>query len=73
MHALDNFISPIPGFEGDILIPAIPVSTQPPGGEADSDPSTGASADAPRTWAGKRKGTASPTPQKKAKKDVGKS
>jgi hypothetical protein len=72
MQALDNFISPIPGFEGDIPIPAIPVSAKPPGGEADSDPSTGASADAPQTWAGKRKATANLTPQKRTKKDVGK-
>jgi hypothetical protein len=25
MQALDSFISPIPGFDGDILIPAVPV------------------------------------------------
>jgi hypothetical protein len=73
MQTLDNFISPIPNFEGDILIPAIPVLAQPPGGEADNDPSTGASAGVPRTRAGKRKATAHPTPQKKAKKVAGKS
>jgi hypothetical protein len=66
MQALDSFISPIPDFEGDIPIPAILVSAQPPGGEADSDPSTGASVSTPRTRAGKRKATANPSPQKKA-------
>jgi hypothetical protein len=25
MQALDNFISPIPGLEGDIPIPAVPI------------------------------------------------
>jgi hypothetical protein len=60
------------GFEGDISISAIPVSAEPPGGEADSDPSTGASAGASRAWAGKRKATAGLTPQKKTKKAAGK-
>jgi hypothetical protein len=32
MQDLDNFISPIPSFEGDISIPAIPVLAHPPGG-----------------------------------------
>jgi hypothetical protein len=72
MQALDSFISPIPDVEGDIPIPAIPVSAQPLGSEADSDHSTGASAGAPRTRAGNRKATANPTPQKKAKKVAGK-
>jgi hypothetical protein len=72
MQALDSFISPIPSFEGDIPILAIPVSAQPPGGKADSDPSTGASVGVPRTRASKRKATANPTPQKKTKKYVGK-
>jgi hypothetical protein len=49
MQALDNFISPIPGFEGDIPILTITVLAQPPGGEVDSDPSTGASAGTLRT------------------------
>jgi hypothetical protein len=72
MQALDSFISPIPSFEGDIPIPAIPVSAQPPGDEADSDPSTGASAGIPRTQARKRKATANPSPTKKTKKAPGK-
>jgi hypothetical protein len=55
------------------MIAAIPISTQPPGGEADNDPSMGACASAPRTRAGKQKATTNLTPQKKAKKVVGKS
>jgi hypothetical protein len=66
MQALDSFISPIPNFEGDIPILAIPVSAQSPSGEADSNPSTEASVGTPLAWAGKRKATASLTPQKKA-------
>jgi hypothetical protein len=54
MQALDNFISPSLGFEGDILIPTILVSAQSPGGEADSDPSTRASGCMPRTRASKQ-------------------
>jgi hypothetical protein len=72
MRDLDNFISPIPGFDSDILIPAIPVSARPPGGESIEDPSTGSSADAPKTQASKRKAPANLTPQKKAKKTIGK-
>jgi hypothetical protein len=45
MQALDNFISPIPGFKGDIPIPAIPVSAQSPSDELASDPSVKASAE----------------------------
>jgi hypothetical protein len=71
MQALDSFISPIPGFEGDIPTLAIPVLAQPPGGEADSDPSTGASTGMPRTREGKRKVTANLTPSKKTKKAAG--
>jgi hypothetical protein len=73
MQALDSFISPIPGFDGDILIPIIPVSARPPGGEAIDDPAVGANVGASKTQAGKRKATANPTPQKKAKKATGKS
>jgi hypothetical protein len=49
MQALDNFISPIPGFDGDILIPAIPVLGQSPGDESTSDPSARVSASALKT------------------------
>jgi hypothetical protein len=68
MHALDNFIFPIPGFEEDIPIPAIPVSARSPSDRLASDPSARASAGASKTHAGKQKATANPTPQKKAKK-----
>jgi hypothetical protein len=49
MQDLDNFISPVPGFDGKIPILAIPVSAQPPGDEPASDPSAGASANASKT------------------------
>jgi hypothetical protein len=39
MQVFDNFISAIPGFEGDVPIPAIPVSTRSPSSESASDPS----------------------------------
>jgi hypothetical protein len=68
MQTLDSFISPIPGFEGDIPILTIPVSACPPGSEAIDDLAVGANAGASKTRAGKRKATANPTPQKKAKK-----
>jgi hypothetical protein len=60
MQALDNFISPVPGFDGDILILAIPVLARPLGDEPTSGPSAGANA--LKTWVGKRKATANPTP-----------
>jgi hypothetical protein len=73
MQALDNFISPIPGFEGDISIPTIPVSARPPDDESISDPSVRAGASALKAWAGKWKATANSIPSKKAKKATGKS
>jgi hypothetical protein len=73
MLALDSFISPIPGFEGDIPIPAIPVSTRYPSSESASDLSVGAGAGASKTQTGKRKSAATLTPQKKSKKVTGKS
>jgi hypothetical protein len=73
MKALDSFISPIPDLDGDIPILVIPVLTRPPSDEPVSGPSTGASASASKTQAIKRKATANPTPQKKAKKATGRS
>jgi hypothetical protein len=73
MRALDSFISPIPGFDSDVLTLAIPVLTQLPHDESTSDPSAGTSASASRTQAGKWKVTADTTPQKKAKKVMGRS
>jgi hypothetical protein len=73
MQALDNFISHIPGFEGDILIPAILVSTRSPSGESVNKPSAGASAEALRTQTGKRKAATNPTAKKKTKKATEKS
>jgi hypothetical protein len=73
MQYLDSFISPIPGFDGDIPILAIPVSARPPGGDAIDDPSSQSIASVSKTQASKRKATANPTPQKKAKKATEKS
>jgi hypothetical protein len=73
MQALDSFISPIPDFDGDILIPAVPVLARSPSDEPTSDSSTGASVSASNTWASKWKAAANPTPQKKAKKATGRS
>jgi hypothetical protein len=58
---------------GDILILAIPISTQSPGDKSTSDPSVRTSASASKTQVGKRKATANPTPQKKARKTMGRS
>jgi hypothetical protein len=70
---MDHFISPIPGFEGDIPFPTILVSTRSPSSELANDPSVGAGAGASKTQAGKCKATANPAPQKKAKKAASKS
>jgi hypothetical protein len=67
MQNLGSLISPNPDFEGDIPILAIPVSARSPNDEAIDDPSTGSSDGASKTRANKRKATANPPPQKKAK------
>jgi hypothetical protein len=71
MQALDNYISPIPNFDGDIPISAILILTRPPGDEPSSEPFARASASASKTQADKRKATTNLTPQKKAKKAMG--
>jgi hypothetical protein len=63
----------MPGFDGDISIPAISILARPPGDKPVSDPSTGASAIASKTWVRKQKATTNPTSQKKAKKTLGRS
>jgi hypothetical protein len=68
MQALDNFISPIPDFDDDIPISAIPISSRPPSDESMSDPSVRASASTFKTRAGKQKAIINPIPQKKARK-----
>jgi hypothetical protein len=73
MQALDSFISPVPGFDDDIPIPAVLISARPPGDEPASDPSGGASASASKTRVGKQKATANPTPHKTAKEAMGRS
>jgi hypothetical protein len=73
MQALDSFTTPVPGFNGDVPILAIPILTRPPGDESINDPSIGVNTSASRTRIGKRKATANPTPQKKAKKATGRS
>jgi hypothetical protein len=68
MQDLDSFISLIPGFEGDISIPANLISTRDPVFESSEDPSAGSSASASRTRACKQKAPIDPSPHKKAKK-----
>jgi hypothetical protein len=68
IHALDSFISPIPGFEGDILILAILMLARTPSAESAHDLSVGTSAGSSRTRAGKCKATTTLPPSKKAKK-----
>jgi hypothetical protein len=60
MQDLDRFISSIPRIEGDILIPAMPVSAYNPGVETSEDPSVGSSAGASRTRASKQKAPIDP-------------
>jgi hypothetical protein len=71
MHASNSFISPVPDFDGEILIPAIPYSASPPSNEPMSDPPTRANASASETPVGKRKASANPTPQKKGQENHG--
>jgi hypothetical protein len=73
MQALDNFISPVPGFNGDILIMTILVLAWPPSDKPMSDPFAEASASTLKTRVGKRKATVNATPQKKARKTTGRS
>jgi hypothetical protein len=68
MQDLDSFISPIPRFEGDILIPAILISALNPGGESSKDPSVRSNAGASKTQASKRKEPIDPSPQKRPRK-----
>jgi hypothetical protein len=72
MRVLDNFISPILDFEGDILILAIPILARTPNAESADDASAGPGARSSRTRAGKRKVAATLPPLKKAKKVMGK-
>jgi hypothetical protein len=62
MQAFDSFISPVPSFDSDILIPVIPILARPPSDESVSDPSTGASASASKTRSSKWKAAANLTP-----------
>jgi hypothetical protein len=71
MHDLDIFISSIPGFEGDISIPAIPISARDPGVESSEDPSAGSSTSASRTWACKRKAPINPSPPQRLRRLLG--
>jgi hypothetical protein len=68
MQNLDSFISPISGFEGDILVPAISILARDPGAESSEDPSARSSASALRTRAYKRKEPRALSHPKKAKK-----
>jgi hypothetical protein len=53
MQALNSFISPILGFDGDIPILAILVLGRSPGDELMSDPSVGARASSSKARVGK--------------------
>jgi hypothetical protein len=68
MQDLDSFILLIPRFEGDILIPAIPILVRDPSIESSEDPSTGSSVGTSMTRASKRNVPINPSLQKKAKK-----
>jgi hypothetical protein len=70
MQDFDSFILPILGFEGDVLIPAIPILACDLGAEPSEDPPTGSSASTPRTRAYKRKAHIDPNPPKKAREIV---
>jgi hypothetical protein len=52
MQDIDNFISPVPGFEGDIPTLAVPILACDPGVESSEDPSAGSSASVSRTQVG---------------------
>jgi hypothetical protein len=71
MQDLDNFILPIPGFEGDILIPSILILAHDPGAESSEDSSVRSSSSTSRTQACKQKAPIDPNPPKKAKKTAG--
>jgi hypothetical protein len=73
MWTLDNFISPIFGFKEDLQILPFPVSAQSSGSESANDLSAGAGVGASKTQTGKCKAAATPIPQMKAKRAVGKS
>jgi hypothetical protein len=68
MQDLDNFISPIPAFEGDIQISAVPILAHDPGVESSEDPSAGSSASALRTQACKQTAPINLNTPKKAKR-----
>jgi hypothetical protein len=73
MQTLDNFISHVPSFVGDLLIPTIPISARSSSGKVLENLATMSSADASRTRTKKRRASITPTPQKKAKKSKGRS
>jgi hypothetical protein len=72
MQDLDSFVSPIPSFEDDVPIPAIPISASDPGAEPSEEAPTGSSASTLWTRASKQKVHINPNPLKQAKKIVGK-
>jgi hypothetical protein len=68
MQALNNFISPIPSFNGDIPFLAAPVSARPSGDESIGDLSARASASASKTRVGKQKATVTRLLRKRLRK-----
>jgi hypothetical protein len=65
---LDNFIAPIPGFEGETPIPAIIISAQTLSAESVGASSRGPSAGSSKTRAGKCKAAFTPPPPQKIRK-----
>jgi hypothetical protein len=70
--ALDSFNSTIPGFKGDDLILANPISARAPNTKSTDDSLANPSVGSSSTLVGKRKDIAALSPLKKLKKVVGK-
>jgi hypothetical protein len=70
--ALDNFIAPIPSYEGESPILAVPVSAWTSSGESASDSLKGQNAGSSGTRADKRKVAATLPPSKKKQRVVSK-
>jgi hypothetical protein len=70
LQALDNFIAPIPGFEGEMPILAVPILARTPSAESVITTSKGPSARSLKTQAGKRKVASTLPPPKKIRKVI---
>jgi hypothetical protein len=70
LQALDNFIAPIPGFEGEMPILAVPILARTPSAESVITTSKGPSAGSLKTQAVKRKVASTLPPPKKIRKVI---